>query len=160
MSFWVLRRWKPVTTILQCTFYWLILCTCYYSISIMADLEAGKYSHTFSKFSAVWILIWESNRSLGVPNFTHFQVTPSPTKNSRFAHKCICMHFSLQHLIPAMTGLSKFFGIPLVPGLLQSQVGKSEAMTVKSHFYAFPPKTKPKLSQFWFWEENWICHEM
>ena len=25
-----------------------------------------------------------------------------------------------------------FFGIPLVPGLVQSQVGKSEAMTVKS----------------------------
>ncbi len=107
MSFWVLRRWKPVTTILQCTFYWLILCTCYYSISIMADLEAGKYSHTFSKFSAVWILIWESNRSLGVPNFTHFQVTPPPphTKNSRLAHICICMHFSLQYLILAMTYL-------------------------------------------------------
>ncbi len=36
-------------------------------------------------------------------------------------------------------GLSKFFGITLVPGLVESQVGKSEAMTVKSRFYAFPP---------------------
>ncbi len=33
------------------------------------------------------------------------------------------------------SGLSKFFGIPLVPGLGQSQVGKSGAMTIKSRFY-------------------------
>ena len=41
-----------------------------------------------------------------------------------------------------IAGLSKFFGIPLVPGIVQSQVGKSEAMTFKSRFYAFPPKNK------------------
>ncbi len=39
------------------------------------------------------------------------------------------------------SGLSKFFGIPLVPGLVQIQVGKSEAIAVKSRFYAFTPKT-------------------
>ncbi len=43
--------------------------------------------------------------------------------------------------------LYNFLGIPLVPGLVQSQVGKYEAMTSKSRFHAFPPKTekiKPK----------------
>ncbi len=44
-----------------------------------------------------------------------------------------------------LTGLSNFFGIPLVLGLSQSQVGKSGAMTVKS-FYSFPPPPKTKKS--------------
>ena len=33
-------------------------------------------------------------------------------------------------------GLSKFFGVPLVPGLVQSQVGKSGAMIAKSRLYS------------------------
>ena len=41
-------------------------------------------------------------------------------------------------------GLSIFFGIPLVPGLVHSQVGKSGAMTIKSRFYSFPSILNPK----------------
>ncbi len=46
-----------------------------------------------------------------------------------------------------MAGLSKFLGVPLVPGLVQSQGDKSEATTVQSRFYP-PPlpdwKVNPK----------------
>ena len=37
-------------------------------------------------------------------------------------------------------GLSKFFGIPLVPGLVWSHVGKSEEIVGKSRFHSSPPK--------------------
>ncbi len=45
-------------------------------------------------------------------------------------------------------GLSKFFGIPLVPGLVQSQVGKSGTMMVKSRFYSFLSKTEKNKAKF------------
>ncbi len=48
-------------------------------------------------------------------------------------------------VIHTFTGLSNFFGIPIVPGHVQGQVGKSGAMFIKSRSYALPSKTE-KLS--------------
>ena len=40
------------------------------------------------------------------------------------------------------TGLSKYFVIPLVPGLVHSQMGKSEAINIESCFYSLPSKSE------------------
>ncbi len=46
--------------------------------------------------------------------------------------------YPVQNTSGKCAGLSEFFGIPLVPGLVYSQVGKSEEVVVKSRLYSSP----------------------